>query len=94
MCTEYCTFTMKTQGVRLRQKKKKALKLEWVWLCLSDGEEVTSISVGHSCLGVNVPQCESSMSSQNLVLSVWTFSLFPCPAFQQALFKIAPGAGE
>lgn len=81
---------MKTQGVRLRQKKK-ALKPEWVWLCLSDGKEVTSVNVGYSYLGVNVPQGKSSMSSQTFVLSVRNFSLFPSPAFKQSLFKIRPG---
>lgn len=29
--------------IKAKKKKKKALKPEWVWLCLSDGKEVTSV---------------------------------------------------
>lgn len=75
------------------KKKKKALKPEWVWICLSDGKEVTSVNVGYSYLGVNVPQCKSNKSSQTFVLFVWSFSLLPSPAFKQSLFKIPQATG-
>lgn len=63
-------------GCKIKAKKKKALKPEWVWLCLSDGKEVTSVNVGCSYLGVNAPQCKSNKSSQTCFVCV---ELLPTP---------------
>lgn len=71
------------------KKKKKASKLEWLRLRLTDGKEVTGVNVGDFYLGVNAPQGKSSMSSQNFLLSVWT--LHPSPAFKWSLLKIFKG---
>jgi hypothetical protein len=49
-------------GCKIKKNNKqtnKTSKLEWIWLCLSDGKEVTSINVGNFYLGVDAPRLSS-----------------------------------
>lgn len=58
--------------------KKNALKLEWIWFCLSSGKELTD-SVGNFCLGVNVPQ---SVFTEFHFVCVDFLPALPSPAFK------------